>query len=407
MGDYLRDEIAHRYDPDYYSSRWPNCTRAIHSVIERDGINVSGIEKTIGIRGNPDGNPDDNLTIIYASDHKSELDYFLLARMFHDEPVRIPRILGGNNLLIPGISKDLLPFVNSSLIDFRRSGMISIDRKEYEKHTAYKDVFDDYMYDFFGNEGSDLLFFPGGGRSYDGRLKRLKLGIMKMVFNAQQRFDREYVIVPVSLSYDRVAEDWAFPDQKRIKKRKNIIYHKMAFIADIITGIKHWWNEPKGQVHVDFGDPIFVGRAGMGFDDLVDETYAQLANMTRVTPTALVASCFRNGGSVSCAMSLNQLMEDMEKRMDALPDSVPVSDFMKNNSIEDIAERGIMFLTKGRNHPGLLGSNNFYVTGNMTLINYYANNIVHHLRPEEQARVEIEEKEMRDSERAAVVELHI
>jgi glycerol-3-phosphate O-acyltransferase len=393
MSDYLRDEIAHKYNADYYSSRWPNCTRAIHSVIERDGIHISGLEKTLGLMDNPD----DNLTVIYAADHKSELDYFLLARMFHDEPVRIPRILGGNNLLIPGISKDLLPFVNSSLIDFRRSGMISIDRKAY-KHAAYKQAFDNYMYDFFENECADLLFFPGGGRSYDGRLKRLKEGIIRMIFNSQERFDQNYVIVPISLSYDRVAEDWSFPDQKKIKKRKNIIYHKIAFVADIITGIKHWWNEPKGHVHVDFGDPIFVGQPGMKVDDLVGETYNQLANMTRVTPTALVASCFRNGGSVAAAMSFSQLLEEMEKKLDALPDSVPISEFIANRSMKEIAERGIMFLTKGRNHPGLMGSKFFYKTDNMTLINYYANNIIHHLAPEEQAKIiESKEKELRDS----------
>jgi glycerol-3-phosphate O-acyltransferase len=288
--------------------------------------------------------------------------------------LRIPRTLGGNNLIIPGATRDILPF-RSCFADFRKCGMISLDRKRYKKDKQYKQAFNSYMEYFLKHDCSDLMFFPEGGRSYDGSLKELKKGILSQVYAAQQESYRDYAIMPVSISWERVAEDAHFRRQKRIKGLKNIMFQKLAFAVDIANLVRYMRKEPKGQVHIDFGEPILVANESV--DSMGDGIYSQLSGMAKVTPTSLVAACFRPTGQGSPSISFSKMTGDIKKKLDTLPDTVPVSASITGRSVEDIAERGIMFLSEGRKQPGLVLSDGKYVVKNGLIVDYYINAAKH------------------------------
>jgi glycerol-3-phosphate O-acyltransferase len=388
-------EIAHRYEPgsDYIYSRKGIIGKVISNLIEKDGVRISGLEKIVDLKAKLG----DKVQFIYTPTHKSQLDYLLffyhiVVNVFeNDLNLEIPRVIGGNNLIIPGVSEDLVPFFNSSPIDFKRCGMISLDREKW-KDKEYQNTFKFYLERVL-RMLEDLLFFPEGTRSREGEVKdELKGGILNTIFKIYHKLygssalDRDFAIIPVSNTYERVLEDLGFKDQERIKKKKEngedkergLFYHKLAFVLDIANGFSQFlFDEPTGTVHIDFGEPILLSKTNPTHDDykaMVREMHRQLKGMARITPTSLVAKCFHDKGHIPKP----QLTDEMQRALDALPKSVLLSDSMKDKSIEDIARRGLMFLTKGRRDPGIVEVKNTYFLTNKALIKYYSKKIAHH-----------------------------
>ena len=102
--------------------------------------------------------------VIYASNHKSHTDYLVEPLVLDDNDVRPPIIAAGINLFGGPLG----------LIHKHVTGAIPIRRNT--KDPAYLVTLKAYVAELLRNH--DLLFYPEGGRSYSGELKRPKTGLL-------------------------------------------------------------------------------------------------------------------------------------------------------------------------------------------------------------------------------------
>src|SRR5438477_7667242 len=172
--------------------------------------------------------------VIYASNHKSHIDYLVEPLVLDDNGVRPPIIAAGINLFGGPLG----------LIHKHVTGAIPIRRNT--KDPAYLVTLKAYVGELLRNQ--DLLFYPEGGRSYSGELKPAKTGL----FNAALGSDRpDLVIVPVAIAYDLVLEDHILAHQ-RVKKRQRPFGREVAEMVRYAVG-------SRSRAFVTFGAPIPAG----------------------------------------------------------------------------------------------------------------------------------------------------
>ena len=200
--------------------------------------------------------------ILYASNHKSHLDYIILGEIIHRNKLPTPRYAAGHNLLAWPIS---------SLIDFRRMGAFSIDRKN--KSQEYLRNLYKYIQDLTTN-GENILFFPEGGRSYNESYMKPKTGLVRTVLEAIEKQERagrkiKVNIVPIHIDYDSVIEKDIFPLLDGAKKIP-IIGTGLYYSLDLFAFAKRYFSTKKGNVYVKFGDSINIRNLGTNKKQIAD-----------------------------------------------------------------------------------------------------------------------------------------
>src|SRR5262245_33892658 len=141
-----------------------------------------------------------NPRIVYASNHKSHIDYLVEPLVLDDNGIRPPLIAAGINLFGGPLG----------LIHKHVTGAIPIRRNI--KDPAYLVTLKAYVGVML--QKHDLFFYPEGGRSYSGELKQTKTGLIHAALSAGCP---NLVIVPVAIAYDLVLEDHVLSRQ-RVKK---------------------------------------------------------------------------------------------------------------------------------------------------------------------------------------------
>ena len=169
--------------------------------------------------------------VIYASNHKSHIDYLVEPLVLDDNEVRPPIIAAGINLFGGPLG----------LIHKHVTGAIPIRRNT--KDPAYLITLKAYVAELLRNH--DLLFYPEGGRSYSGELKRPKTGLLHAAMQSELP---GLMIVPTAISYDLVLEDHILARQG-VKRSQRPFARELAEMVRYAVGYR-------SRAFVTFGRPI-------------------------------------------------------------------------------------------------------------------------------------------------------
>ena len=282
--------------------------------------------------------------VVYASNHRSHIDYLVEPLVLDDNGIRPPIIAAGINLFGGPLG----------LIHRHVTGAIPIRRNT--KDPAYLMTLKAYVSELLRTH--DFFFYPEGGRSYSGEMKIPKTGLMHAALQAKQA---QMVIVPTAVSYDLVLEDHVLARQ-RVKRSQRPFTRELAEMVRYAVGYR-------SRAFVTFGTPISASdidpdsrRAVLDLSHAVMKTIGRLY---KVLPVPLVAA----------AMRPSITRRDLEARASALIDTLgtlganlDVKDGAEAvaGAIEPLEARGILVLDRGRVR-----------VRNRNVLRYYARSLDH------------------------------
>jgi glycerol-3-phosphate O-acyltransferase len=268
------------------TQRYPIYRRLKHPLypilrkIERIGENMDVVKATARSH-----------RIIYASNHKSHIDYLAEPLVLDDHGIRPPVIAAGINLFGGPLG----------LLHRHITGAIPIRRNV--RDPGYLITLKAYVAELLHRH--DFMFYIEGGRSYTGELKPAKTGLFHA---ALQTHRRDAVVVPTAIAYDLVLEDHVLARQG-VKRRQRPFTHELAEMVRYAVGYR-------SRAIVTFGTPIPLS----GFDpgsrrdvmELVRQTRTAIGQQVKVLPTSLVAA----------AMVPSMTRSALESRIDELLDAL-------------------------------------------------------------------------------------
>ncbi len=225
--------------------------------------------------------------IIYASNHKSHIDYLVQPLVLDDNGVRPPVIAAGINLFGGALG----------LLHRHVTGAIPIRRNM--KDPAYLATLKAYISELLRRH--DLFLYLEGGRSYSGELKPFKTGLLHAAAQARRS---DTVVIPVAIAYDFVLEDLILARQ-RVKRGQRAFAREVAEMVRYAVGYQ-------SRAVVNFGAPLALGDCDP--DDrrsmlqLSRRLRADIGRLYKVLPTALV----------SAAMRPSIVRGELEERIDRL-----------------------------------------------------------------------------------------
>ena len=219
--------------------------------------------------------------IVYASNHKSHIDYLVEPLALDDNGVRPPLIAAGINLFGGPLG----------LIHRHVTGAIPIRRNT--KDPAYLITLKAYVAEILKKH--DLFFYPEGGRSYSGELKAVKTGLIHAALTAGRS---DLVIVPAAVAYDLVLEDHVLARQ-RVKKQQRPFTRELAEMVRYAVGYR-------SRAFVTFGAPIPTASCDpQSRTDVLALTRlvrARIGALYKVLPTAVFAAAVRPSVMSRCSM---------------------------------------------------------------------------------------------------------
>ena len=210
--------------------------------------------------------------IIYASNHKSHIDYLVQPLVLDDNGVRPPVIAAGINLFGGALG----------LLHRHVTGAIPIRRDM--RDPAYLATLKAYISELLRRR--DLFLYLEGGRSYSGELKPFKTGLLHAAAQARRS---DAVVVPVAIAYDFVLEDIILARQ-RVKRGQRAFAREVAEMARYAVGYQ-------SRAVVNFGAPIALGDCDpedrRSMLQLSRRLRADIGRLYKVLPTALVSAAMR------------------------------------------------------------------------------------------------------------------
>lgn len=285
--------------------------------------------------------------IIYASNHKSHMDYLVELLVLDDHGIRPPVVAAGINLFNGAMG----------LLNRHVTGALPIRRDS--RDPAYLATLRAYVAELV--QRHDLFLYLEGGRSYSGELKPLKTGLLQAVLQAR---NPEAVIVPVAISYDLVLEDQALARQG-VKRRQRNFTVEVAEMVRFAVGYE-------SRAFVTFGQPMplpsFDPDSRRGLVTLTRRTREAIGQLYKVVPTALVAAALRP------SMRKAELIARVDELLDALRLveanlGVECGRDAVEQATEPLVLRGIVVLEGDR-----------YRIRERHLLRYYARSLDHLLR---------------------------
>ncbi|MGD9905618.1 MAG: 1-acyl-sn-glycerol-3-phosphate acyltransferase [Vicinamibacterales bacterium] len=291
--------------------------------------------------------------LVYASNHRSHMDYLVELLVLDDAGLRPPVIAAGINLFGGPLG----------LIHRHVTGALPIRRNT--KDPAYHITLKAYVAELLRTQ--DFFFYPEGGRSYSGELKSPKTGLLTACLQAAQP---GLVVVPVAIAYDLVLEDHVLARQK-VKKRQRAFSREVAEMVRYAVGYR-------SRAFVTFGTPIAV--TGYQSDsrtsalDLGHRVMADIGRLVKVLPTALVAAAMRPSiPDQALADRITGLLEQLRAAGANL--GVDSAAAAIDGAAEALEARGVIARELGR-----------FRVRDRTVLRYYARSIAHLLPPAAQAR---------------------
>ena len=227
--------------------------------------------------------------VIYASNHKSHIDYLVEPLVLDDNNIRPPVIAAGINLFGGAMG----------LIHKHVTGAIPIRRET--KDPAYLVTLKAYVAELM--QRHDLFLYLEGGRSYSGELKPFKTGLLHAAVQTRRS---DLVLVPVAIAYDLVLEDFVLARQ-RVKRHQRAFSRELAEMVRYAVGYQ-------SRAFITFGQPIELGDHDPNIRRqmvrLTRRTREAIGRLYKVLPTALVAAAIRP----------SMKRTDLEDRIDQLLD---------------------------------------------------------------------------------------
>ena len=282
--------------------------------------------------------------VIYASNHKSHIDYLVQPIVLDDNGIRPPVIAAGINLFGGALG----------LIHKYVTGAIPIRRET--KDPAYLVTLKAYVAELLRR--TDLFLYLEGGRSYSGSLKPFKTGLLHAAASAK---GSDVAIIPTAIAYDLVLEDFILSRQ-RVKRTQRPFRHEVAEMIRYAVGYR-------SRSIVTFGDPIRFDDCDP--DDRRDMVRLQrrvrdaVGRLYKVVPTALVAAAMRPSiERAALEGRIDQLIELLQPagaNLDVTNGRAAV-----DAATEPLVTRGILVVEGGR-----------YRVRQRTVLRYYARTIAH------------------------------
>jgi glycerol-3-phosphate O-acyltransferase len=282
--------------------------------------------------------------VVYASNHRSHIDYLVEPLVLDDAGIRPPIIAAGINLFGGPLG----------LIHKHVTGALPIRRNT--KDPAYLITLKAYVAELLRKH--DLFFYPEGGRSYSGELKSSKTGLFSACLHADVP---NLAILPTAVAYDLVLEDHVLARQKT-KKRQRPFSRELAEMVRFAVGYR-------SRAFVTFGRPISIDQYDPGSRrsvlDLAHLVRGAVGRLYKVLPTALLAA----------AMRPSIVRRDLIARVDSLLDTlralganvaVTSGAAAVEAAAEPLAARGIIVIEQGR-----------FRVRERNVLRYYARSIEH------------------------------
>jgi glycerol-3-phosphate O-acyltransferase len=207
--------------------------------------------------------------VIYASNHRSHIDWLVEPLVLDDNGIRPPIVAAGINLFGGPLG----------LLHRHITGALPIRRNS--RDPVYLMTLKAYVAELLRKH--DLFFFPEGGRSYSGELKTPKTGLLNAALQAEHP---HMVIVPTAVAYDLVLEDYVLARQK-IKRGQRPFSREVAEMVRYAVGYR-------SRAYVTFGKPIQID--GIDPDsrravlDLAHTIMKTVGRLYKVLPTAVLAA---------------------------------------------------------------------------------------------------------------------
>lgn len=175
--------------------------------------------------------------IIYLPSHRSHMDYLLLGYSLYRSGFPPPHVAAGINLNFWPIGPIL-----------RRCGAFFI-RRSFRGNRLYTSVFNEYVH-YLLTKGYPIKFYPEGGRSRTGKLLKPKTGMLAMVVHSFLRNpDKEYVLVPVYIGYDKVMEVRTYQNELRGSKKRSESVGQLLNARKVLK-------TDFGKAYISFGEPL-------------------------------------------------------------------------------------------------------------------------------------------------------
>jgi len=335
-----------------------------------NGVTVSGAERLKKVATNNE--------VIYVPCHRSHIDYLLLSYMLFIHGMVPPHIAAGINLNMPVVGAIL-----------RRGGAFFL-RRSFKGNRLYTAVFNEYLNMMF-DRGFSVEYFIEGGRSRTGRLLAPRPGMLAMTVRSFLRTRRRnFVFVPVHISYEKILEGGTYLGELYGKEKKN------ESVFDIFRTLKKI-RGTFGQVYVNFGDPIHLNDAlskthsewrNHDYNDnkppaWVSETVDYIGNeiITRINAAAVVNPI--NLLSIVLLSTQKQAMDAtaLARHLDFYLDFLRRAPYSPMLVVPDISGADVidycerMDVLARQQHP--LGDVIRLLDDKALLMSYYRNNIIH------------------------------
>jgi glycerol-3-phosphate O-acyltransferase len=286
--------------------------------------------------------------VVYASNHRSHIDYLVEPLVLDDAGIRPPIIAAGINLFGGPLG----------LIHKHVTGALPIRRNT--KDPAYLITLKAYVSELLHKH--DLFFYPEGGRSYSGELKPAKTGLLNAALDAHVAGLK---LVPVAVAYDLVLEDHVISKQ-RVKRSQKAFSREIAELVRYAVGYR-------SRAFVTFGKPIAIDGVDSenkkAVMDLTRHVRTEIGRLYKVVPTAVLAA----------AMKPSVTRADLKGRIDAILGtlqsvganmSVKSADQVLELATEPLVTRNIIVVDQGR-----------YRVRERNVLRYYARSLSHLLSP--------------------------
>jgi glycerol-3-phosphate O-acyltransferase len=282
--------------------------------------------------------------VLYASNHRSHIDYLVEPLALDDHGIRPPIMAAGINLFGGALG----------LIHRHVTGALPIRRNT--RDPVYLITLKAYVAELLRRH--DLMLYIEGGRSYSGEFKPPKWGLIHAALLAGRP---DLSVVPCAVAYDLVIEDFILARQ-RVKRSQRSFGRELAEMVRYAVGYR-------SRAIVTFGTPIPVD----GYDPHSKSDVLALAHRTRhaigllmkVVPTAIVAAAMRP--SIT-RRELEGRATELVEALAASGANMDVSD--PREAVEQGARafvaRGVLVLERGR-----------FRIRERNVLRYYARSIEH------------------------------
>jgi len=333
---------------------------------------------------------DPDSSVIFVINHRSNMDYVLVTYM-----------ASSSSALSYAVGEWARVWLLQSLI--RSMGAYFVRRDS--RDPLYRKVLARYVHMAVAG-GLTQAVFPEGGLTRDGNLQKAKLGLIGyMVAGFDAKASRDAVFVPVGINYDRVLEDRlqlgvlaAKTEGKtegkaegksrgKAQHRFNALVLLTAFVRHIALAIRGRWYR-FGYACVSFGAPLslrqYVTERGIDFrtldqparfaevERLADVLMGKVGAVVPVLPVALVATVLRDAGAPLSLLELKARVLTVAQRLAASGSHVHIPRGDQDYAIE-VGLRMLRLRHLVEEVDGLYRVK----SGELPLLNYYANSIVH------------------------------